>query len=680
MNLRLNIFNLKPIFRKIIIPFIIILLTIFAYCDVRNHQFINFDDNAHITENSYIQSGLNFETLRWAFSYTGIDYWQPLTWLSHIMDYWLFGLSPSGYHQVSLAIHILNSIFLFFIILGMTGAQYKAAVIALLFAVHPLNVESVAWVSERKTVLSTLFFMAALYAYIRYTRSNKIRLYFLVIFLFALGLMSKPGIIIFPFLLLILDYWPLARFEKESVANNIGKNILNLFERFLAGFHLSVHSNGYFLILEKVPLFTLSLISYYISMASISKYNIVTNFDQIALDLRIYNLFVSTMKYLMNMVLPLKLSIFYPFPKSIPATHILYSILAMVLITIATIIYRKSRPWIITGWLWFLVALAPASGLIQAGLWPEMADRFMYLPMIGLFILVIWECDARMEGRYSGVLKMVLCCAVMVYFIALTKIQNLYFSNSYSLFTRAIEVTQENFIAYNNVGTALDSLNRGNEAIEYFQEAIKINPKCVIAMNNYAYCLSKRGDYINAYSLYKRAIAIQPNWPGLLINLASNLHLMGIPDESKKYLEKALELEPDNDKAHSLLGTILLEQGKTEEAIRHFSIVVEKKSNWIQARLNLAQAYEKNGRFEEAMNQLEAIIQKKHADKGEAYYGMAGIKSQQNQFEKCKIYLELSLKHGFNVFEQMTSDDRFTKFRDTDQYTQLLGNQTFQCK
>jgi tetratricopeptide (TPR) repeat protein len=665
-------FNLKSFSVKAFVPLVIILITLFTYDDVRQHEYLNIDDHDYVLENSHVQQGVTLDAVRWAFGFTGVAYWHPLTWISHMVDCRLFGLSSGAHHMVNLALHILNAIFLFLIILRMTGARYKSAIIALLFAVHPLNVESVAWVTERKTVLSALFFMTALYAYIHYAEKKKLWTYLLVLFLFALGLMSKPSIVTFPFLLLILDFWPLGRFESDrdyEFTHTAGAISSKRSVAWLLSFR---KSGAIFHFLEKIPFVILSLLSMYLTMISQLKFGVVVTHDLVPLDLRIYNLFVSTMKYLGLLAWPVELSIFYPFPKSIPALYFFVALSSVVLITILALVWRKSRPWFVAGWFWFLISVAPASGLIQGGLWPEMASRFMYLPMIGLFLMLVWEGDARIGGRYARALKVILCCAILIYFISLTKIQNLYFSNSYALFSRSVMVTGGNVIAYNGIGAALISLNRLDEAMAYFEKALAINPKYEKVLNNYGVCLSRKGDYLAAGSYYSQAIAANPGWPFAYLNLAVNQHQRGFPDEAINLVEKALALDPGNGNALNTLGALLMEQGKMEEAIRHFRSAVENKPNLLQARLNLSQAYEKAGHYDEALTQYEALIKIKPADKGITYYRMAGVKSQQERFDDCKNYLESSVKQGFDVFGHLKTDERFKDFRETAIYFQFL--------
>jgi len=541
----------------------------------------------------------------------------------------------------------------------MTGSQYKAGLVALLFAIHPLNVESVAWVAERKTLLSSFFFISAICSYIYYVENSRLWVYCLTLALFACGLMSKPSIIVFPLLLLVLDYWPLRRYSRVHLPIKINNNIMCTLNQTIERYEFLKRSNMAILIIEKVPFIFVSIVSFYISMNSMSKYNIVIDFNRVPLDLRVYNLFVSIQKYLLNMVLPLKLSIFYPFPKQIDLYDIMIAMILIAFITFIAYKYRNSKPWIMAGWLWFLMALAPASGLVQAGLWPEMANRFMYIPMIGIFTMLVWTYDQEFKWKYITVVSTVLIIGLFTYFTSMTRIQNIYYSNSYALFSRAIEVTTENFIAYNNVGTALNSLKRDDEAIKYFYKALTINPEYENALNNYALLLSKKGDYNTAAYYYKKAIALHPNRPDAYVNLALNQYLFGMTDEAVMYLEKILLIDQNNANAHSLLGKILLEKGRTEEAINHYSIVIKKTPRDVRAKLNLAQAYENDRRYEEAIDLYRSMIIDGVGDEGRLYYQMAVVKSLQKQVEESIKYIKLSSEKGYNVYEKMKTDNRF---------------------
>jgi protein O-mannosyl-transferase len=658
-------------FLKTIILCTICAVTFFAYADIRHHQFLNFDDNEYVTENNHVKNGLSLSALRWAFTFTGVSYWHPLTWIYHMVDCEIFGLKP-GYHlMVNLAIHILNSLLLFLCLMRMTGSLYKAALVALFFAVHPVNLESVSWITERKTLLSTFFLMTAMYAYVHYTENKNKWLYGLALCLYVFGLLSKPSILTFPVLLLILDCWPLQRFKKSTSPDPEG----TLF--FVNPVHtlvsLSKSSTGW-IIIEKIPFFILSLASYLLSMLSLSRFHIVITYGLIPLDQRISNLFVSICRYLWNMLWPVELSIFYPFPKVIPLWHFLGSLLFVLFVTAVCILGRKKNPWRIAGWLLFLAALSPASGLIQAGLWPAMANRFMYIPMIGIFILLAWEFDTRLRGRYSHLLKAILTVVAVVYFTSLTRVQNIYYSNSYALFTRASEITKDNFIAYNNIGESLASLNRMGEAGIFFEKAMALNPTYDDAIYNYGLYLAKKDDPLNASVHFSRVIEINPRYRDAYINLAIIQYHRGDKNEAEKLLLKALALDPDDGNAHNNLGLIRALQGNSDEAIRHYKLAVKNKPSLVQARVNLSKAYEKAGLYREAIAEYGLLGTMMPDNKALISYRIAGLHALQGNFRDCERTLETALTQGLDVFTDIESDERFNDFRKSTCYAHFLEN------
>jgi protein O-mannosyl-transferase len=662
----------QPSFLKMIVVCTICVVTFFAYADVRHHRFLNFDDNEYVTENSHVKNGVNLPDLRWAFTFTGVSYWHPLTWISHMVDCEFFGVRPGPHLMVNLTIHILNSLLLFLILLRMTGSSFKAAFVAILFAIHPVNVESVAWITERKTVLSTFFLMTAMYAYVRYTEHNNKWLYGFALCLYTFGLLSKPSILTFPLLLLILDYWPLQRFKKPTSPDSERTSLfINPVHTLVS---LSKSDRGR-MIIEKLPFFTLSLASYFLSMLSLSKFHIVINYRLIPLDLRISNFFASLCSYLWNMAWPVELSIFYPFPKAIPLWPFLGSLLFVLLITAISFLFRKRRPWLLAGWLWFLTALSPASGLIQAGLWPAMANRFMYIPMIGIFWLLAWECDTRISGRYSQLLKVILSIVAVLYLVSLTRIQNIYYSNSYALFTRANEITGDNFVACNNIGDALVSLNRTEEAGRYFEKAMALNPKYDDAIYNYALYLAKKGDPLNASRHFSKVIEINPFYIAAYVNLAIVQYHQGDRGEAEKLLLKALELDQNDSNAHNNLGIIRADQGKTEEAIRHYVLAIKSKPDLVQARVNLSEAYEKAGLYPQAIAEFGVLSTMMPDNKASLSYRIAGLYALQGNFSECDKALEGALKQGLDVFVHLESDAKFNDFRKTTLYAHLLENQ-----
>ena len=573
--------------------------------------------------------------------------------------------------MVNLAIHILNSLLLFLILLQITGSHLKAAIVAVLFAVHPVNVESVAWITERKTVLSTFFFMTAIYTYVRYTEHKNKWAYGLALCLYAFGLLSKPNILTLPLLLLILDYWPLQRFRRSNPPDSEPITLRTNPVKKIVSFTTS--HNG-LLLIEKIPFFILSLLSYVLSMLSVSRFHIVIDYSLIPLDLRIYNFFVSIIRYLWNMAWPVELSIFTPFPKTIPFWHFLLSLLFVLFVTALSIQSRKRRPWFIAGWAWFLAALSPASGLVQAGLWPAMANRFMYIPMIGIFIFLTWECDARIRGRYSRLMKAILCLAVIGYLVSLTRVQNIYYSNSYALFTRAAEITVDNFVACNNIGDALVALNRTEEAGRYFEKAIVLNPQYDDAIYNYGLYLAKKGDRVNASSHFSRVIEINPHYIAAYVNLAIIRYHSGDIGEAEKLLLKALELDENDGHAHNNLGIIRADQGKPEEAIRHYVLAVKDKPGLIQARVNLSEAYEKARQYPQAIAEYEALKGMMPGNKANIHYRIAGLYALQEEFAECRRALEIAQMQGLDVFTLVESDEKFNDFRKTAHYAHLLEN------
>jgi tetratricopeptide (TPR) repeat protein len=664
-----NKFKLPPLFTKAVLLCAIAGFTIFFYWNIKDHQFLNFDDNVYVWSNHYVKNGFSLVNIKWAFTFTEFSYWHPLTWLSHMLDCQLFGVNPGPQLLVNLSIHIFNALLLFLIVCKMTGAEVKAACVALLFALHPLNVESVAWLAERKTVLSALFLLGAIYTYLHYIEKKKKWKYALTLCLYALGLMSKPSILIFPALLLLLDYWPLKRFERSAANNYESASIFSKpRDRFIFFCQSAVGS----IIKEKLPFLILSMLSLLVTMASVSYSRFLVTNELVSFYLRIYNYVVSIILYLRNIAWPIDLSIFYPFPKSFILLYFLVALSAIVLITILSFKAREKRPWLITGWLWFLIAMLPASGLIQAGFWPAMANRFMYIPMIGIFIMVIWEADERLKGNYSQVLKVILYGALLLYFAFLTRIQIIYFSNSFALFNRLIEVAGDNALAFNNLGDSLVSLGRMDEAMIYFAKSIKLNPKYATAYDNYGVCLLAKKDDKKASEYFQKAIALNPKSASPYVRLGLIQSRAGNFAEAVKFMAKALDIDENNPDVHNNFGTILAKQGKYEEAIAHFSFAIKRDPSNVTAKLNLAQACQAAGLYNEALVQYETLNKMSAHDKGYICYAIAGVYSQQKKYEECAIYLEASLKDGFDVLKYLKSDIRFKNFRNTTFYAKFL--------
>lgn len=644
-------------------------VTALAYWGIQHHQFLNFDDDMYLMSNEFIKNGISLENIKWALSFNGEGYWHPLTWLSLMLDCHIFGLNPAPMLVENVIFHFFNALFIYLILFKLTGARLKAALVAVLFAVHPLNVESVAWMVERKTVLSVFFLLSALYSYLFYVQRKSKWLYAAVIVLYALGLTAKPIIMVFPLLLLVIDYWPLDRFKLANASSfEISAFIRHPFRNFSSLYKSDIGV----LVWEKLPFLFLSFMSLLVSMVSLYQFDVVINHQLIPYPLRIANAFVSIVLYLKNIAWPVELSIFYPFPKTIPWWQTLSSFFIVTGVTAAFFMARKNRPWLWAGWCWFMITFLPASGLLQSGLWPQIANRFMYLPMTGLFIALIWEADHRLKGRYDIFLKTVLCVCLISYFTFLTRIQNVYFSNSFSLFYRSLEVIPDNALALNNIGVHLSSLGRYDEAMKYLERGIKLYPKSSSYYQNYAVCLVSKGDDYNAVMNFKKALALDPNLYGSYLNLGLIQSRRGYTDEALRLLEKAMTLKPDNPVVRRNYAIVLSKKGRTGEAVSHFAYVVKRNPSDIEARLNLAQAYQELHRFDDAMREYQYLDQNVKTNKGYIYYGMAGIFSEREQYRECLAYLEMAQKNNFEIMSILKKDKRFRKFMGSQYYPTLL--------
>jgi len=655
-------FQISPCIKNLIIVFTIVSLTILSYWGIHNHQFLNFDDDVYIQTNYFINKGITVENIKWAFGFNSEFYWHPMTWLSMMLDCQIFGLKAGPMLVENLIFHILNAVLLFFILFKITGERYKAAFVALLFAVHPDNVESVAWLVERKAVLSGFFLMLCMYLFLIYIKNKKIWIYIITIFLFAIGIMAKPIIMILPLLLLILDYWPLNRFNTGDL------EIFSMDISFEQKIQLILKSKSACILYEKIPFAIISCVSVILSMLSVQSHHIVVSYQAVPFFLRIENFFVTIFQYFYTAIWPVNMSIFHPFPQSVPFWQFLAAAFFTSAIFVITILMRKKRPWLLAGWLWFLIALLPASGLVQAGLWPAYAHRFMYLPLIGLFIILIWEADKRLKGQYSVFLKISLFTAIIVYFSMVTNLQNTYYSNSYSLFHRALQVDQNNAVAINNIGVALAGMGKDNEAISYFKHGIELYPARANYYLNYAVCMVEKRDDEKATELLLKAITLDPRLYGAYLNLGLIQSRRGHNKEAIELIREALAIRQSSLSIRYSLGNVLVKNGNYSEAIDQFSYIVKRDPDNIAYRMNLALAYQDAGKLDEAMKEYAYLDRTIKKNKGFIYYNMASVYSMKNNFQECMNYLEMAKKNKFDMSKILMSDKRFEKFRNNHRY------------
>jgi len=468
-------------------------LVLCAYSRTLTNGFINYDDDKYVTQNEMVAGGLTFSSLVDAFKSTKAANWHPLTWISHMLDVQLFGLRPAGHHLMSLLLHAANAVLLFLVFYKLTGAVLRSGFIACLFALHPLHVQAVAWVAERKEVLSTFFGLLAIWAYVWYSHLGRTELklrriaYLCVIGFFALGLMAKPMLVTIPFVLLLIDYWPLRRMSGGSPNAGYAKGPII-----------------WRLIAEKIPLFILSAMSCGITYFVQQRGDAMLASDRLPFDARLGNAVVSYMAYILKALWPRDLAIFYPHPVYQPAWILVGSCLALLVLTLMFFRMRRSFPHLIVGWLWYLGMLVPVIGLVQVGS-QAMADRYTYFPLIGLFIMVAWtlpepnhggclrRCVWLSDVRYSAAMVSVLAFSIC------TWIQLTYWKDTASIFRRALAVTTSNAVAHDMLAIEMDRRGQIDEAIRHYERALQIKPDYVKAHNNLAIALFQKGDYSGAW-------------------------------------------------------------------------------------------------------------------------------------------------------------------------------------
>jgi len=546
----------------------LVLVTFAVFYRVSGYDFVNFDDDVYVTENSRVHSGLTPDNIAWAFTAENV-YWHPLTWISHMVDVQIWGLNPGPQHMTNLIFHILNALLLFLTLNYMTGALWRSAFVAALFALHPINVESVAWVAERKNVLSTFFMMLALLAYRFYAaKPNRVR-YLLVGTLFVLGLLAKPMLVTLPFVFLLLDYWPLGRFSLRDASGNHSGRAMSL-------------------ILEKVPFLCLSGLSVIVSSVSVQA---IKSLETVPMTMRIGNALVSCVKYMGKMFWPFNLAVYYPFPQNISAWQLLGTLSILVIVSGFAVRFFKQYQYVAVGWFWYLGTLVPVSGLVQAGLWPAMADRWAYVPLIGLYIAIVWGI-AELAERRPYCRKFIPVAAILLLGILCTTtgLQLGYWKNSVALFRHAIEITVDNAIAHNNLGNALSSLDDQDEAYKHYAEALRIRPNYANAHYNMARILTDRGQLDEALRHYEASIRFNPHMSKAYYNRGIILAQKGDDSAAIHNFSQAVQLDPGFAEAHNNLGVVLVRQGKIDEAASHFAEAVQLNSSYITARINLQKA------------------------------------------------------------------------------------------
>ena len=605
----------------LIISLLLTLAAVAVFWRLPSYDFITIDDNVYVTNNSYVKAGLTAKSIGWAFTTVKAEFWHPLTWLSLMVDTHIFGGSPGGYHLTNLLLHIINTLLLFFFLRETTGKLWQSAFAAALFALHPLHVESVAWIAQRKDILSTLFWLLTLWCYARFVEQPSRFRYGWVLVFFILGLMSKPMLITLPFTLLLLDYWPFCRFQ---------------YKRSLPSFMRAVWPY----IREKLPLFGIA------AAATISTYMAqrygggLNSLNPYPLSDRIANALISYGNYIWKMIWPQNLAFFYPFPSSLPKWQMVAAAFTLGLVTALALKSIKDRAYIIVGWLWYLGTLVPVIGLVKIGDF-ALADRYTYVPLIGLFIILAWGLpDIFKKWRYKTVAFGLSSTLVIGAFAAVTWNQTRYWSNSVTLYTHALRVTQNNFLAHYALGDILAGKGKMNEAISHFANAVKSRPDKATLQNTLGRALASQGKF----------------------------------DEAFPHLTAALQIKPDFAEAHYNIAIALVEKQRYAEAINHFSeaLMLNLKLNQTQRAHNpeelspyfeLGNTYQNQRRLDEAIEQYTRALSNP-SEYLVALIKLAALYSAKNEYLKAlSLYqidpspagLKRALLHGYSNWGLMQS-------------------------
>lgn len=541
--------------RILAIALLLSLLVAGVYGQVGGHPYINLDDPDYVSENVRVLGGLSAGNVAWAFSTFHAANWHPLTWLSHMADVSLFGAAPGPQHLVNAVLHLANVLLLFFGLSRMTGAVWRSAFAAALFAVHPLNVESVAWIAERKNLLSTFFLLLTIGAYARYAADRSIRRYATVALLFALALMCKPMPVTLPLLLLLLDIWPLGRLDARSgqVAG--------------AG---AARSRLIRLAAEKLPLLALSIASSAVTLVAQSEGGALRTLRMVPLGHRIANALVSHAKYLSDAVWPSALAPYYPLPPEIPAWQVAASVALLAGLTSLAVRVRRTRPCWLSGWLWYLVAMLPVIGLVQVGQ-AAMADRYAYVPMIGLFVAFSWGASEPFSGKSPlRIAGAIIGIALIAALSMVSARQAARWGDGERLYLHTRSVTGDNWLASNNLGLIHEARGDYRKAAWFFREAIRIDPREPGSWNNLGMVLESVGESTEAVSLYREALRRDPESAEAWNNLAVSNNSLGRVGTAIENLREAIRLRPEYPDAWFNLGVAFRRLGRNPDADRCF--------------------------------------------------------------------------------------------------------------
>jgi protein O-mannosyl-transferase len=580
--------------RKILISLVLVGMTLLIYLRVSQYSFINFDDGLYVLNNPNVQAPLSLKSIHWAFTSVQAFNWHPLTWLSHILDFQLYGLNAGGHHLTSLVFHLANTVLLFLVFERMTKRLWPSVLVAALFALHPLHVESVAMIAERKDVLSGFFWIITLWTYRYYVEGPVISRYLLVLMSFSLGLMAKPMLVTLPFVLFLMDYWPLQRFpfgggkERDDLREPLDRR----------------GAKWVSLVLEKIPLLLLtaasSAITFYAQQSAVSQ--------SLPWSSRISNALVSYVAYLGKMLWPHNLSFFYVYSTALPNWQVIGCGILLGIISLWVVWNWKSYPYLVVGWLWYVGTMVPVIGLIQVGA-QSMADRYTYLPLIGIFIMIAWGLPDLLAGfPYRKIVMSAMAGLLIPILMICSWVQVGYWQNSITLFQHALKTDSGNFKAHDLLGVTLTEQGKLDKALFHFQEAKRINPKYGYVYNNLGVALEKNGRTEEAKAQYTEAIRIQPGLFEAQYNLGMIRLQQRDPQKAVFHFKAALRKNKNYVEAYNGLGVAFQQQGKIKEAITYYSEAIRIMPFYALPHYNLGTAFFHTGEIDGAIEQFEEAL------------------------------------------------------------------------
>jgi tetratricopeptide (TPR) repeat protein len=596
------------------------LLALVAFLPVLGHDFVRFDDPLYVTQNAHVRAGLTWEGIAWALTANVASNWHPLTMLSHMLDATLFGLNPRGHHLTSLVLHVADTVLLFLVFWRMTGKTGRSAAVAALFAVHPTHVESVAWVAERKDVLSALFWMLALLAYHRYAVQPSRGRYAWIVLWLALGLMSKPMVVTLPFVLLLLDVWPLGRLALPGKPPE--------------------RTALWRLVREKLPLFALAAAGSVVTV--LAQHKSLASAETFPVARRLAHAVVSYVAYLGKTLAPRHLAVYYPMPGPEPAWEVAGALLLLAGITALALLAVRRAPYLLVGWLWFLGTLVPVIGLVQVG-GQSMADRYTYLPSIGLYLMIVWGLADLLGRRPAGRTVLAFGTAVVLtVLVGLTRVQLATWRDSEALFEHAVAVTDGNYLAHLNLAQILAGEDRREESLAHFRAALALAPGMVQVRASLGNTLRRWGQPAEALPHLRAALILRPRDAELHHSLAMDLVDLGRTDQAMAELRTALRLDPKLADAHYGLGLLLQKRGEEDEALAHYRAALASDPTKVDLYAPVGSMLARRGRLGEALPYFAEAV-RRQPDSAAAHYNLAVTLRSLGREEEAQRELDAAL-------------------------------------